>query len=186
MRIAFIALGSNLGDRLAWLQLAAAELQAIASHIRFSPVYEGAAHTLHPDDVSPDFLNAVIEVHTNLGRYDLLDYCQRIEQRAKRQRHQPYAPRTLDLDILTLGDITCHTERITLPHPRLQDRRFVLQPWSDLAPDSYIPSPINDTVGKVLARCKDRVNLVKTPWLLVNSVQNGVPQSRCIREDQTV
>ena len=166
MEIAFIALGSNLGNRLARLQQAVDGLQEISGHLRCSPVYEGAAHTFYPEDVFPDFLNAVVEVHTRLGKNDLLDYCQKLERKAKRQRQRPYAPRTLDIDILTLGRITCSTDRIILPHPRLQERRFVLQPWHDLAPNSYIPSPVNAIVSEVLARCKDQADLIKSSWKL--------------------
>jgi len=167
MHTAFIALGSNLGDRLVWLQQAVTGLQGISVHVRCSPVYEGAAHTLHPKDISPDFLNAVIELRTHLRENDLLDYCQELERKAGRQRQWPYAPRTLDVDILTLGGTTCSTDRITLPHPRLLDRRFVLQPWYDLAPDSYIPYPANITVEEALIRCNDQASLVKRPWPLM-------------------
>lgn len=161
MKTAYIALGSNLGDRLAWLRQAVEGLREVGVYLRCSPVYEGTAHTLHPGNVSPDFLNAVVELHTELGGEDLLDYCQKIEQRANRCRAFPYAPRTLDIDILTLGQVTYNTDRIMLPHPRLQDRRFVLQPWYDLAPDSYIPNPFDTTVENALAQCTDRSDLSK-------------------------
>ncbi len=174
MRTAFIALGSNLGDRLMWLQQAVADLEEITSQLRCSPVYEGAAHTLHPSDKFPDFLNAVVEIHTDLDKFELLEYCQEIERKAKRQRHLPYGPRTLDLDILTLGKISCITPRIILPHPRLQERRFVLQPWYDLAPNSYISSPVDSIVAVALARCKDQACLVQTSW----SLRSSVPENR--------
>ncbi len=174
MQTAYIALGSNLGDRLTWLQQAVAGLRKIDRQLRCSPVYEGAAHTLRPGDESPDFLNAVVEVHTNLEAENLLGVCQKIERKADRHRSIPYAPRTLDLDILTLGEITCNTDRITLPHPRLQERRFVLQPWYDLAPDTYIPSPVDTTVAEVLAHCNDQAILIRRQWLLMMAV----PESR--------
>ena len=186
MQIAFIALGSNLGDRLAWLQQAVVRLHKVATSIRFSPVYEGTAHTLHPEDVFPDFLNAVVEIHTDLGASDLLDYCQEIELKANRQRYLPYAPRTLDLDILVLGEFTCSTDRIILPHPRLEDRRFVLQPWYDLAPNSHIPSPVNATVAEVLAHCKDKARLIKTPWLLMNSAHDTTLQGHHAPDPRTI
>ena len=174
MQTAFIALGSNLGDRLAWLQRAVVELQAIALHVRCSPVYKAVAHTLHPGDKSPDFLNAVVEICTELRVDELLEYCQDIEWRAKRRRQARYAPRTLDMDILVLGQISCTTSRITLPHPRLHERRFVLQPWCDLAPNSYIPSPIDATVDVVLSRCRDRAGLVKTSWVLLPGAEDSL------------
>ena len=180
MQTAYIALGSNLGDRLARLQQAVADLRKIDPHLRCSPVYEGAAHTLRPSDESPDFLNAVVELHTDLETEDLLDFCQEIEQKANRRRSIPYAPRTLDLDILTLGQITCNTERIILPHPRLQERRFVLQPWYDLAPDSYIPSPVGTTVAVALDQCTDDVRLFRMPWGLLSADQERISSALAV------
>ncbi|MCY3629674.1 MAG: 2-amino-4-hydroxy-6-hydroxymethyldihydropteridine diphosphokinase [Bacteroidota bacterium] len=177
MQTAYIALGSNLGDRLARLQQAVAELRKIDLHLRCSPVYESAAHTLRPSDESPDFLNAVVELHTDLEVGDLLDYCQEIERKANRCRRTNYAPRTLDLDILILGNITCNIHRITLPHPRLHERRFVLQPWYDLAPDSYIPSPVDATVAEVLAHCNDQAILLRSQWLLMTTLQENVSRT---------
>ncbi len=181
MQTAYIALGSNLGDRSARLQQAVADLRKIDLHLRCSPIYEGAAHTLHPGDESPDFLNAVVEVHTNLEIEDLLDFCQEIEQRANRRRSISYAPRTLDLDILTLGQTTCNTDRIILPHPRLQERRFVLQPWYDLAPDSYIPSPVATTVAVALDQCTDDVRLFKMPWELLGADKESLLSALAVR-----
>ena len=181
MQTAYIALGSNLGDRLARLQQAVAELRKIDLHLRCSPVYESAAHTLRPSDESPDFLNAVVELHTDLEVGDLLDFCQEIERKANRRRSIPYAPRTLDLDILTLGQITCNTDRIILPHPRLQKRRFVLQPWYDLAPDSYIPSPVGTTVAVAVDQCTDDVQLFKMPWGLFSADQESLLGALAVR-----
>ncbi len=167
MQTAYIGLGSNLGDRLACLRQAVAGLQQIDPLVRCSPVYEGSAHTLAPNDMSPDFLNAVVELRTDLSGMDLLDACQKIEREGARCRRIPYAPRTIDLDILAFGGLTCSTDQLILPHPRLQERRFVLQPWFDLAPEAYIPSPIDATVSAVLASCRDKAVLVRTPWLLM-------------------
>ncbi len=169
MQRAFIALGSNIGDRFAWLQQAVDGLCEISDRLRCSPVYENAAHTLHADDQFPDFLNAVVEAQISIGEEELLDHCQKIERCAKRQRLHPYGPRTLDLDLLVVGDIVCNTCHITLPHPRLQQRRFVLQPWYDLAPDYMIPSPVNSTVKDALGRCQDLSILAKISRSLKSS-----------------
>jgi 2-amino-4-hydroxy-6-hydroxymethyldihydropteridine diphosphokinase len=131
-------------------------------------VYEGSAHTLAPNDVSPDFLNAVVEIRTDLNGMGLLEACQKIEREGARCRRVPYAPRTIDLDILMFGEFTCSTDQLILPHPRLQERRFVLQPWFDLAPETCIPSPIDSTVSAALASCTDKAELVRKPWLLMN------------------
>jgi len=162
MHTAYIALGSNLGDRLAWLQLAVDGLQDIAERLTCSPIYESVAHTLTPEDRFPDFLNTVVQIYTDLEVEDLLDHCQTIERKALRQRILPYGPRTLDLDLLAVGETSCNTSRIILPHPRLMERKFVLQPWHDLAPDFFIPYPINVTVTKALERCQDQARLQKT------------------------
>ncbi|MYH08518.1 MAG: 2-amino-4-hydroxy-6-hydroxymethyldihydropteridine diphosphokinase [Rhodothermaceae bacterium] len=167
MQTAYIGLGSNLGDRLAHLRQAVARLQRIAALVRCSPVYEGSAHTLVPNELPPDFLNAVVEIRTHLSGMDLLEACQKIEREGARLRRVPYAPRTIDLDILTFGGLTCSTDQLILPHPRLKERRFVLQPWYDLAPETYIPSPVDSTVSAVLANCRDKADLVRTPWLLM-------------------
>ncbi len=167
MQTAYIGLGSNLGDRLARLRQAVAGLHRIAAFVRCSPVYEGSAHTLASNDMSPDFLNAVVEIRTDQSGMDLLEACQNIEREGARCRRVPYAPRTIDLDILTFGGVTCSTDQLILPHPRLQERRFVLQPWFDLAPEAYIPSPVDATVSAALADCRDKADLVRTPWLLM-------------------
>ena len=161
MQIAYIGIGSNLGDRLAWLQLAVAGLREIAENLTCSPIYQSEAHTLTPDDRYPDFLNAVVEVNTFLGVEDLFNHCQSIERKADRQRVLPYGPRTLDLDLLAVGQTTCKTSRIILPHPRIIERKFVLQPWRDLAPDFFIPNPINATVTEALECCQDQSRLQK-------------------------
>jgi len=166
MHSAYIALGSNLGDRLAWLQLAVDGLKEMTETIQCSPVYESAAHTLRLEDQFPDFLNAVVEVDTDVPVGDLLDYCQSLEHQAKRQRNVPYGPRTLDVDLLSVGQVTCNTKRIILPHPRLMDRKFVLQPWCDLAPKFMIPYPIHLTVSEALECCQDDSRLEKTPYQL--------------------
>jgi len=168
----FIALGSNLGDRFAWLQKGVEGLCEIFDQLRCSPVYESVAHTLHSDDIFPDFLNAVVEVQTSIGAEKLLSHCQQIERRSKRQRLQPYGPRTLDLDLLVVGGIIRNTSQLVLPHPRILHRRFVLQPWYDLAPDYEIPSPVNSTVKDALINCKDHSHLVKVPQALKPSVSD--------------
>ncbi len=105
-------------------------------------MYENAAHTLHDDDQFPDFLNAVVEAQISIGEEELLDHCQKIEECARRERLQSYGP-MLDLDLLVVDGIVCNTRQITLPHPRLEYRRFILQPWYDFAPDYMVPRPAN-------------------------------------------
>ncbi len=135
---AYVALGSNLGDPLATVQTAFDALRALpettltaaSSLYRSAPV--GLKH-------QPDFINAVAAVDTGLGAENLLDELFAIEARFGRRRDFHHAPRTLDLDLLLYGAETRATARLTLPHPRLHERAFVLLPLLEIAPDIAIP-----------------------------------------------
>lgn len=129
---AYIGLGANLGDSAATLRTVLAELanadgiQAVTA----SPFYRSAP----VDAAGPDFVNAVAALDTTLTPLALLDLLQALEQRHGRERPYKNAPRTLDLDLLLHGDMVLAHERLTLPHPRMQLRAFVLRPLRDLAP----------------------------------------------------
>lgn len=156
---AFVALGSNLGDRLTHLQSAVHALKAHPdiSVVQVSPVYRTRAHTLVPGEQQPDYLNAVMQIRTRLPVEDLLSVCQHIERLEGRDRsNEPrWGPRTLDLDVLLYDRLSISTERITIPHPRMGDRRFVLCPLNDLAPELRVPFPYDKTVSELLASCTD-------------------------------
>lgn len=130
---AYIALGANLGDRERTLRSAIAALQQLGSVDAVSSFYETA-----PVDVTeqPDFLNAVIVLRTTLPPEDLMAALLRIEQQHGRNRSAsvPKGPRTLDLDLLSYGDVVMETPMLTLPHPSLAERRFVLVPLMEIAP----------------------------------------------------
>jgi 2-amino-4-hydroxy-6-hydroxymethyldihydropteridine diphosphokinase len=159
MRVAYLGLGSNLGDRVAHLQAA---VDGLREHreIRVravSPVYETEAHTMNPTETQPDFLNAVVEIETRVDPERLLNVAQALERaegRAQKSRQQ-WGPRPLDVDLLAVGDVVCRTDRLMLPHPRLDERRFVLQPWADIAPDVVVPPPFGKTVSALLRACSD-------------------------------
>lgn len=122
-----------------------------------------------PGDTAPDYLNAVMQVETPLSPEALLEICQAIERSAGRERREDtprWAPRLLDLDLLTYGRQTIDTATLTVPHPRLAERRFVLQPWADIAPNLYVPAPFDDTVQHLLDRCPDTAALRQTPHAL--------------------
>jgi 2-amino-4-hydroxy-6-hydroxymethyldihydropteridine diphosphokinase len=131
---AFLALGSNLGDREAYLRDAIA---GIPDLVAVSPIYE-----TEPLGSSGRYLNAVVEVDTDLSPRELLDVCRRLESAAERERDPDdrYAPRTLDVDVLLVGDLTVDEPDLEVPHPRMQERPFVLIPLADLAPD-LVPDP---------------------------------------------
>jgi len=133
-RRAFLGIGSNLGNRLETLQAAVDGLGA-ADGVRVvavSSVYE-------TDPVGgpeqPEFLNAVVEVDTSLAPHDVLALGQRLEADAHRVRTERWGPRTLDVDVLLVGDEQVHTPDLEIPHPRMWARGFVMAPLAELAPD---------------------------------------------------
>ena len=137
MPLVYLALGSNLGDRLGNLRAALERLQdggAIRLR-RVSPVYENRAIGMGQAD---DFLNAVAELKTSLEPEDLLDACLEVELQLGRKRRGGWAPRTIDLDLIYYEGVTCRTKRLNLPHPRVAERDFVAVPLSDLAPNLSI------------------------------------------------
>ncbi|MEX2659788.1 MAG: 2-amino-4-hydroxy-6-hydroxymethyldihydropteridine diphosphokinase [Acidimicrobiales bacterium] len=127
---AFLALGSNLGDRVATLRRAVSLLDDV---VAVSPVYETAPVGGRADQ-SP-YLNAVVELATDRSPRQLIEFCWRLEVDAGRVRHERWGPRTLDVDILLVGDQVVDEEDLVVPHPRMWERRFVLAPLADLAPD---------------------------------------------------
>lgn len=161
-----IALGANLGDRIGQLRAAVAALDAHpdVTVTRCSPVYEAEAHTLDGTP-QPAYLNAVVTASTSLDPEALLDVLLAIEQEAGRTRAHRWASRTLDLDLVLYADLDLDTVRLSVPHPRLAERRFVLQPLADLAPDRVVPR-WNETVADLLAACPDRAALRCTDFAL--------------------
>lgn len=131
VRRAFLGLGSNLGDRVRYLRDAVLTLQDVGL-VAVSPVYE-------TDPVGgPDqdrYLNLVVELHTDRPPHDLLGVCHRLETAADRVRVERWGPRTLDVDVLWIEGVTVDDDDLTVPHPRLWERRFVVAPLHDLAPD---------------------------------------------------
>lgn len=165
---AFVALGSNQGDRASYLRSAVRGLDAHGQICvtEVSPVYETEAHTLAPDEEQPPYLNAVVALRTTLSPEALLALCQDIERKAGRERGQAWQPRTLDLDLLVYGTETRHSPQLTLPHPRLGERRFVLRPLADLRPNLYVPPPFDATAAELLAQCPDTAALARTDLAL--------------------
>lgn len=133
MTRAYLGLGSNLGDRLRYLQLAVDEFvdEPGISVVGVSAVYE-TEPVGGPEQ--PQYLNAVVAIDTELHARDLLDVAHRIERAAARVRAQRWGPRTLDVDVLLVGDEGVEEPDLTVPHPRLCERAFVLAPLADLAP----------------------------------------------------
>lgn len=137
---AVVALGSNLGDREGFLRLAVRELGTITAK---SQVFE-TEPIGGPDDQGA-YLNMVVKVETSLDPFAFIRRCQRIEAGAQRQRVVHWGPRTLDVDLLFFDDIRIDSEDLTVPHPRINERRFVLTPLSEVAPERC-PEGWNDTL----------------------------------------
>ena len=130
---AYLALGSNVGERLEQMRSALKLLGAAGVVIvTASPVYQNRA--IGMGDADP-FLNAVVEVQTELGPEALLDVCLAVENKLGRVRTGGWSPRTMDIDVLIFGQTDIDTERLRLPHPRIAERDFVLRPLADIAPE---------------------------------------------------
>ncbi len=135
---AYIGLGSNLADPEAQITRAFAELDGLPASrcLARSPLYRSAP--IGPQD-QPDFINAVAALDTDLSPADLLTGLQALEQRHRRVRRRHWGPRTLDLDLLLYGSEIRSSTRLTLPHPRLHQRAFVLFPLYTIAPQLHVP-----------------------------------------------
>ena len=151
-----LALGSNLGDRLAQLRLARARILALPGVS--GPDLGSRVYETEPVGSGPDagaYLNAVLEVEYAGQPITLLDELQRIEADAGRPSKRPRnAPRTLDLDLLYAGNLVLSNDEVVIPHPRLHLRRFVLTPLADVRPDLILPGQ-HHTVAELLARLHD-------------------------------
>ena len=135
----YVGIGANLGDPLAAVRLAVDELRRLADTEveRVSSIYRSAP--LGVSDVQPDYLNAVARLRTGLGPDTLLAGLQAIERRHGRRRERPNQSRTLDLDLLLYDDRVASAPALTLPHPRMHQRAFVLHPLVEIAPEATIP-----------------------------------------------
>ena len=142
MRV-FLSLGSNLGDRMEHLRQGVESLPGL---VAVSPVYE-TAPVGGPDQGA--FLNIVAELDVDLDPYELLGLCHRIESAAQRVRDVRWGPRTLDVDIIWMDGVEMDTERLTVPHVRWRERRFVLAPMRDLAPDLVSTQDVEQAEGTV-------------------------------------
>jgi 2-amino-4-hydroxy-6-hydroxymethyldihydropteridine diphosphokinase len=156
--VAYLLLGSNIGDRAAHLQHAQQTLAATAGEIvAASACYETAAWGVEDQ---PAFLNQVLAVRTTLDAPALLAACLATEQQAGRERIRRWAARTLDVDILLYGDEVINTPTLTVPHPALPGRRFALTPLAEIAPQLVHPQ-LGQTISELLAACPDPLAVVR-------------------------
>jgi 2-amino-4-hydroxy-6-hydroxymethyldihydropteridine diphosphokinase len=135
-KVVYLSLGSNLGEREANLRNAIERLRGVGNPIAISSFYE-----TEPIDVAsqPWFLNCAVKLDTEKMPRQLIAAILSLEQEMGRQRKQQKAPRTIDIDILLFGSSIIEIPSLTIPHPRMHERRFVLEPLAEIAPDARHP-----------------------------------------------
>jgi 2-amino-4-hydroxy-6-hydroxymethyldihydropteridine diphosphokinase len=143
---AFLGLGSNLGERLGFLRDAVATLREVGL-VGVSPVYE-TRPIGGPAGQGP-YLNLVVELRTDRTPHELLGVCRRLEAAAGRVRDERWGPRTLDVDVLWVDGATVDDPDLVVPHPRMWERRFVVAPLHDLAPDVADEAALAASLGPV-------------------------------------
>ena len=171
MAIAFIGLGSNLGERAEYLQKAVDELSKLklTTVVKLSSVYETEPVGIKEQ---PDFLNMVAELETKLSSGDLMDGLKMIEHNIGRTHMQHWGPREIDLDMLYYNQEILHDKKLDLPHPELVHRRFMLVPMNDIAPD-FVDPLRHLTIKELLLNCSD-VSAVKRTGISVSLRQREI------------
>jgi len=150
---AYVGIGSNLGDPRRQIESALEELGRIpGTRLACCSSLYRSAPVGHAEQ--PDFLNAVARLETTVAAEPLLDELQGIERRHGRERGFANAPRTLDLDLLLYDGRVHDSPRLTLPHPRMHERAFVLAPLAEIAPDAEVPG--HGRAADLLAACRDQ------------------------------
>ena len=146
----FLGLGSNLDNPVKQIETAIMSLQQLPDTVwqSVSSLYQSAAMTMDSlnqadtadelDEYQPDYINAVANVKTKLSAIELLDKTMQIERQQKRIREKRWGPRTLDIDLLLYGAEKINTSRLTVPHPGMHQRSFVLLPLSELVPENFL------------------------------------------------
>lgn len=154
MNHAFISLGSNIGDRSNFLKKALKKLSSSypIKLVNVSSIYETDPVGYTDQDL---FLNMVVQLDTELSPFELLKACLETEKNLGRKRETHWGPRTIDLDILLYNEENIITERLTIPHPRMFERSFVIIPLLEISPEAIIPS-LNKSLREVADELSDR------------------------------
>ena len=156
-RSVFLGLGSNVGDSEATIERSLLSLEGHGFHV----TARSSLYLSEPVDAPAQkwFLNAVVEGETDLLPHDLLTRCLEVESALGRVRTVHHGPRTIDIDLLLFGDLVCRTPDLTLPHPCLPERLFVLLPLEEIAPELRHPL-LGVTVSELRSTCPDRSAVV--------------------------
>ncbi|MGN6477358.1 MAG: 2-amino-4-hydroxy-6-hydroxymethyldihydropteridine diphosphokinase [Flavipsychrobacter sp.] len=158
MTTAYLSLGSNKGDRIEYLKRALEILSKKAGTVtKVSPIYQTAAWGKTDQ---PDFYNIAVEIGTSSPAEQLLNAILETEQELGRHRTEKWGQRTIDIDILFYGNEIINSTNLVIPHPHLQDRRFVLQPLNDINPKLIHPE-IKKDISTLLAECTDPLPVTK-------------------------
>src|SRR5947209_7207742 len=161
---AYIALGSNLGDRAAWLEQA---LKTLREHPAIAVLRVSSFLETEPvggPGGQGRYLNAAAELETTLSAEELLQALLAVEARLGRVRAERFGPRTIDLDLLLYGSLTCEGPNLTLPHPRMHEREFVLRPLAEIAPQLVHPE-LGRTVVELLEELRQLPRPAASPAL---------------------
>ena len=158
MNTAYLLIGGNLGDRAAYLQTALKRIEETCGAINhYSSIYETAAWG---NTDQPSFFNQAVVLSTTLSPEALIDQLLTIELEMGRIRDQKYGPRTIDLDILMIDGLIFNTEKLTIPHPQMHNRRFALLPMLEVAPTLIHPL-LDQSIEDLLLNCPDTLDVQK-------------------------
>lgn len=160
MNEVYLLIGGNLGDRLLNLENALSHIKTYCGEIEVkSSIYETAAWG---NEAQGAFLNQVLKIRTALDPSELLNTILGVEQEMGRIRSEKYAARTIDIDILYFNHLIVETDQLIIPHPRIKDRRFVLIPLTEIAPEMIDPKT-NFSTMEMLKQCSDTLQVTKYP-----------------------
>jgi 2-amino-4-hydroxy-6-hydroxymethyldihydropteridine diphosphokinase len=158
MNKAYLLTGGNEGDRFLHMKQARANIEHICGQLlKVSSIYETAAWGKTDQ---PDFLNQILLVGTKLGPEALLHAILSIEEQGGRKRTVKNAPRTIDIDILFYNSLVMVEPGLSIPHPRIADRRFVLEPFDEISPE-FIHPILKKSIHRLLLECKDELGVKK-------------------------
>ncbi len=158
MNTAYLLIGGNLGDRAAYLQMALTKIADTCGNItNTSSIYETAAWG---NTDQPSFYNQAVVVSSTLSPEALMDQLLAIEHEMGRVRDQKYGPRTIDLDILMIDGQVFNTDKLTIPHPQMHNRRFALLPMAEVAPTLTHPI-LYQSIEDLLQNCPDTLDVQK-------------------------